>query len=60
MLDALGSWWQSLPPLEQGLLMVALGAAVGATNTPRAQAYLTQRVQALLGPDAPVEVRYAP
>ncbi|RJF41575.1 hypothetical protein D4740_09360 [Actinomyces sp. 2119] len=30
------------------------------TNTPRAQAYLTQRVQALLGPDAPVEVRLVP
>ncbi|WP_139738963.1 restriction endonuclease fold toxin-2 domain-containing protein [Actinomyces wuliandei] len=30
------------------------------TNTPRAQAYLAQRVQALLGPDAPVEVRLLP
>ncbi|WP_127841483.1 hypothetical protein [Actinomyces wuliandei] len=32
VLDALGTWWESLSPLEQGLLMVALGAAVVATG----------------------------
>ena len=30
------------------------------TNTPEAQAYLTQRLQNILGPDTPFEVRLIP